>query len=452
MDLVELLRILWRRKIAFALSVAVVIGIAVAYLSLETPVYESESTLALSPEEADELAFFSTIDVIMPTYADAATSQPILRMVQDRVWGSLGGVSVETFPETAIFEILVRHPDPRQAREVAQTITDVLISQAAGDRLGPEFLSLEQIDVPLVSEEPVYPRIDLTLAVAALLGVGLGVAVSLMREHFASRLGTTESIGRVADLPVHGEIPRAAALSRVKAPEDLSRNPELRAVAEAFRDIRTNLLFGEERFRSLLVTSPEGSHGKTTVAFGLAVTLARLGARTLLVDGDLRRGRISEMLGLPHTPGLMEVLTGGPLEQGIRSTSLRTLDVLPSGTRTENPESFIDIAFRGVIAKLQDHYDKVIIDSTPLAPINDARVMASFTDRTLLVTSPDETTPRQLQIAVERLAIIGERPTAIVVNKSARRRATDYYTSLPREGDGSRAWGLRRARGRIRRQ
>ena len=82
--------------------------------------------------------------------------------------------------------------------------------------------------------------------------------------------------------------------------EDLATDPRLRMVAEALRDLRTNLLFTDDTIRSIVVTSPDGSHGKTTVAFGLAATLARSGTRTLLIDADLRRGRIAELLSPPR--------------------------------------------------------------------------------------------------------------------------------------------------------
>jgi Mrp family chromosome partitioning ATPase len=90
---------------------------------------------------------------------------------------------------------------------------------------------------------------------------------------------------------VFAEIPAESAILKLHSPEDLATQPRLHVVAEALRDLRTNLLFTDDSIRSVVITSPDGSHGKTTVAFGLAATLGRAGARTILVDCTCPRPR-----------------------------------------------------------------------------------------------------------------------------------------------------------------
>ena len=190
------------------------------------------------------------------------------------------------------------------------------------------------IDAPALPTVPVFPRTKLTLFVAALLGLGLGLGVALLRENLTTKVESAEDLAEASGLPVFAEIPFESAVLKMHAPEDLSTHPRLRVVAEALRDLRTNLLFTDESIRSIVITSPDGSHGKTTVAFGLASTLARAGAKTLLVDADLRRGRVAEMLELPRSPGLMDVLLGeADLKQAIRPTR-DDLDVLVVGRRS----------------------------------------------------------------------------------------------------------------------
>ena len=113
------------------------------------------------------------------------------------------------------------------------------------------------------------------MIVALLLGLGLGVGAALLRENLATKIETPEALARVAGVPVLAEIPNEPALARVHAARDLT-DPKFRIVAEALRDLRTNLLFTKGNLRSIVVTSPEGSHGKTTVSFGLAVVLRPL--------------------------------------------------------------------------------------------------------------------------------------------------------------------------------
>ena len=219
------------------------------------------------------------------------------------------------------------------------------------------------------------------------------------------------------------------------APEDLATHPRLRVVAEALRDLRTNLLFTDENIRSIVITSPDGSHGKTTVAFGLAATLARAGAKTLLVDADLRRGRVAELLELPRSPGLMDVLLGeADLEASDPAHARR-----PRRARRRpplgRPGRAADAgAFPTLLGRLEREYEAVIIDATPVIPISDARILARFADATVLVARAGTATRRQVRAAVERLELISVKPTAAVLNYSVGVSSSSYYVR-PTESD-----------------
>ena len=163
-------------------------------------------------------------------------------------------------------------------------------SAPARARSGSRRSRSREIDPAAVPTTPVFPRTKLTLLVAAVLGLGLGIGAALLRESFSTSVETAEDLARATGLPVYAEVPAEVAVLKIHDPDALLENKRLRVVAESLRDLRTNLLFSDDSLRSLVVTSPDGSHGKTTISFGLAVTLARAGTRTLLVDGDLRRG------------------------------------------------------------------------------------------------------------------------------------------------------------------
>lgn len=223
------------------------------------------------------------------------------------------------------------------------------------------------------------------------------------------------------------EIPAESAILKLHSAEDLATQPRLHVVAEALRDLRTNLLFTDDSIRSVVITSPDGSHGKTTVAFGLAATLSRAGARTILVDCDLRRGRVAELLELPRTPGLMDVLIGETqLERVIRPTS-DGLDVLVGGRRSGDPGELLTQEFPAVLAELEREYDAVIIDATPVIPISDARIVARYADATVLVARAGTASRRHVRQAVERLALISVHPTAAVLNHSGDVSTSSYY-------------------------
>jgi capsular exopolysaccharide synthesis family protein len=246
---------------------------------------------------------------------------------------------------------------------------------------------------------------------------------------------TPEVLARIAGVPSFAEIPSEPALARVRSAQELN-DPKFRVVSEAFRDLRTNLLFTKGNLRSIVVTSPEGSHGKTTIAFGVAVSFARSGARTILVDADLRKGRVSELLNVQRTPGVSEILRGHPFESAVRHTSLENLDFVTGGRLGEDPSELLMADFPGLLHDLERIYDMVVIDTTPLVPVSDARIIARFSTATLIVASAATTTRRQLRAAVERLELISVQPTAVVLNNYGAATKSAYY-GPPESTNGS---------------
>jgi succinoglycan biosynthesis transport protein ExoP len=435
MNLTEILSVLWHRKLVVLGVTVLAIACAVAALRLVTPEYESTSTLALAPQNLNnDLVFFQTIDAIVPIYAAAATSETTLDQARSENGGELADMSVRTFQQTPIFKIDARSTDKQLAQESAQSVTDVLNQRVEAGEVGIPSLRLTQIDQPALPTSPVFPNEKLTLAVAVLLGLGLGVAAALLMERFTSRVRTRADLAEASGLPIYAELPRQGALARV-TPELLTNSPALRSINESLRDLRTNLTFaGNGDIETVAVTSPEGSHGKTTVAFGLAVAIARSGSKTLLIDADLRRGRIAEMLDVARIPGLYEAMNGSELGPGvIRHTALPNLDLITGGRLVSDPGELLATRFADVLKELQQRYDAIVIDTTPVIPVNDGRVVAGLSKETVLVASAGGATRRAVQDAVNRLALIGVTPTAAVLNKSRSRQARGYYASKDAE-------------------
>lgn len=439
MNLNEFFEVVWRRKLIILAVMAIVIGLAIGALRLLTPQYEATSSLALTPKPgtAEGVFILQVIDNVVPVYADAATSRITLQRADQQVVGDLADITVSTFENTPIIKIKARDAEPRVAQQSAQAVSEVLLDRAENGTVGIPELRLSQIDRPAVPVEPVFPRTGLTLAVAVLLGLSFGLAAALLRENLTTKVESPEVLARLAGVPSYGEIPAEPAVTRLQSPQELATDTRFRAVSEALRDLRTNLLFSKGNLRSIAVTSPEGSHGKTTVSFGLAVSFARSGARTLLIDADLRRGRVSELLNVQRSPGLSEVLQGHPLDSAIRHTSFDTLDFLTGGRLGEDPGELLMSEFPSILHECERMYEMVIIDATPLVPISDARIVARFAKATLIVASASTATRRQVRTAVERLNLISVQPTAVVLNNYRAPRTAYYYgPSESRNGRG----------------
>ena len=438
----DLLRVFWQRKLLILVVTLAVIGPAWAATRLVAKEYESTATLSLTPKtqgNANDLFLFSILDNVVPIYADAATSRTTLDRARDILGRSLADITVQTFKGTGIIKIKARSTSPILAQQSAAATTQALLERSTSGVLPAASMKLTEIDVPSLPTSAVFPRTKLTLLVAALLGLGLGLAAAVLRESLTTRIETAEDLASSAGVPVFAEIPGERAILKLHAPEDLA-SQRLRIVAEAFRDLRTNLLFTDETVRSVLITSPDGSHGKTTVAFGLAATLARSGTRTLLVDADLRRGRIAELLEIPRSPGLMDVLVGETeLEEAVTEAGAGgSLHVLVGGRRSADPGELLTSEFPSLLARLEREYEAVVIDSTPVIPISDARIVARYADATLLVARAGYAYRRHVRAAVERLALISVQPTAAVLNYSTGVRSSSYYVQ-PTSGEGAEA-------------
>jgi capsular exopolysaccharide synthesis family protein len=438
MDFRELVETLWRRKLTVAAILVLSLGVAFASLQLVTPEYESRSTVVLQPRNEVDFSFFYALNSIVPIYANAAQTSTSYVMAQEKLGGRApAAISVETFRDTPIIRIKARDPDKALARDSAQAFTDALLQQVRAGRVGVPSLRLSQIDRPQLARAAVYPRTRLTIAVAALLGLAFGIGLALLREALTTRVDTPESLAHLVGAPSFAEIPSEVAVGRLRSPGDLAKDPRLRAVSEGLRDLRTNLLFANDDLRTVVVTSPEGSHGKTTISVGLATTFARAGTRTVIVDGDLRKGRVAELLRARRSPGLLEALKGRPVGECVQSTALETLDLLPGGALEADPSELLLAEFPSVLHELKQLYEVIVIDTTPLVPVNDARIISSSADAVIVVASAGSVTRRQVRSAVERLKLVSVTPTASVLNNSRVAAKKGYYGYLEPPSDAA---------------
>lgn len=249
------------------------------------------------------------------------------------------------------------------------------------------------------------------------LGAVIGVALAFLVETLDTSIGAIHDLESLLDTPILGVIPhvdaRVVAHERGGAAEAYdhfaflptifaSRSP----IAEAIRGLRTNLLFRvlDRDVKTLVVTSTAQAEGKTTIAVNLAVTLAQLGKRTLLVEADLRNPSIRHVFGIRSDPGVTDVVLGSVsledaalnfadlmlgkagMEHLLDSPGTDNLFFLPSGLRAPNPSELISSqGFTALLAEARQRYDYVVLDSAPVLSVADASILASHADGILCV-------------------------------------------------------------------
>ena len=192
-------------------------------------------------------------------------------------------------------------------------------------------------------------------------------------------------------------------------------------VAEAYRSLRTNIQFAspDNPPKTILVTSATAGDGKTTTAANLAITLAQTGARTLLMDTDLRKSMIHKVFHLQRSPGLTDLLTGSKdMEMGIREIGdIPNLYIMPSGPVPPNPAELLGSAkMKELIEKIKTHFDIILCDSPPVIAVTDACLLAKDLDGVLLVIKIGSTPRQALGRARTLLENVNSRIIGVVAN------------------------------------
>ena len=259
--------------------------------------------------------------------------------------------------------------------------------------------------------EPRRPAADygaLLILLAALASFGLAVAGVTIRDKVDPKIRYPEQITGRMQLQILGAVPHVSW--RLGANGDGPAQ-----VIEALRGLRLRVLHAHsgDGPLALTITSPGIGDGKSFVSLNLALSFADAGYRTLLVDGDTRRGVQHKALKTPSTPGLTDVVAGRvPLEQALRQTSYPGLSFLSSGTRMQRaPERLLSQNMRDLMAKLRSMYDVVIMDSPPLGAGADPLVLGTLTENLLLVMRTGQS---DINLASTKLEVLNALPVRVI--------------------------------------
>ncbi|HRC84100.1 MAG TPA: polysaccharide biosynthesis tyrosine autokinase [Thermoanaerobaculia bacterium] len=324
------------------------------------------------------------------------------------------------------------------------------------------------VDRALVPQTPFRPSLRRDLTVGLVLGLMVGLGLVFLLEFLDRSLKEPEEVEKLLGLPTLAVIPdiseRAgsyrAGYGYGYGPRQVARRgkggerrqgeeeelpiellPHLRprlAVAEAYRSLRTALLLASaQELKVVSLTSAESGEGKTTTATNLAVVLAQLGRQVLLIDGDLRRPRLHEILRASNRTGLVNLLTSAPgrAEEVFLRTQVPNLYLLPSGPIPPNPaELLASDRMRDFVQHVRSHFDFVVIDSPPTLAVTDATLIGSLADGVLLCLRAGRVTREDARSCRDRLARAEVKILGTVLNGHSTgqgRYARHYYKYAP---------------------
>jgi len=282
----------------------------------------------------------------------------------------------------------------------------------------------------------VAPIMPLNLALGGLAGLLFGMLAAQLAERFNNKtvFQTPEDVKHSIRLPLLGVIPASDKILRLPpaetSPVDVASSPmPTDAFQEAFRSLNANirLLNVDTPINSCVITSCQVGDGKSTVAVNLARAAAAMGQQVLLVDGDLRRPQVHEMLGLPNWQGLHNVIAEDVDVQQVilRSPRDENLFVLTSGPVPLDPTKVLSSKkMQHLMAALSSHFDLVIYDTAPLLGLADANLLAAHTNGLMLVVGLHQTEREALLLAFEDLKMAGIPLLGMVANND---KGSRYY-------------------------
>jgi capsular exopolysaccharide synthesis family protein len=436
---------LLRQRLPLAVALFLLVAGGVSAWSLtRTPVYAATADvyITIDPSGSKGTLYQDSqyaLDKVR-SYTNIAVTPTVLTPVADALGldataaNALSDAVTAANPDgTSIIEITAQDPSPARAAAIANGVAA---------QLAPAIKTLEPtqsaasvkasvVRSATTPESPVFPRNTLNILLGVLAGllVGVGTAVAV------GRIDT--SVRTASDME---SLTGAAPLGRIgfdkgsKTKPTVALNPQS-DITEDYRSVRARLAFAsaDKPVKRLLVTSALPGEGKSTVTVNLATVLAQSGAKVCLIEGDVRRPKLSQILGLENAVGLTDVLVGKyPLNQALVSWGGDLLTVLPAGTNPPDPgELFASQHMRDLMDELGDRFDYVIIDTPPLLAVADASVIGTVTDGAILVARHGKVSRSKLQQSLTALKASDTRLIGTVLNGVPRSGSEPRYSYQP---------------------
>lgn len=412
-------------------------------LSLYQPDYPEMVRLKAQIEEAD--AQLRTVagnirSSIRSEYEIVANQE---RSLQAQV-NSLTGDVLDLRDRSIQYNILQRELD------TTRTLYEGLLQRykEVGVTGGVTANNISIVDRAAPPAAPSKPNLLLNMALAAALGIGLGAILALVLEALDETLATPDDVEKKLGVPVLGVIPLLGkGVTTADALDDIRSG-----FSEAYYSLRTALQFStpDGAPSSILVSSARPAEGKSTTAYAVALSLARVGKRVLLVDGDLRNPSMHRVIGAENELGMSNLLSGsGDLASVVQRTAQMNLFFIPCGPLPPNPaELWGGERLHQFLAETRGQFDHVVLDGPPVLGFADAPVLAAAVNGVVFVMESRGTRRGQARGALGRLQVGRAHLLGAVLTKFSS-KATSYgsydyaydyhYGALPEEKAGKKA-------------
>jgi len=294
------------------------------------------------------------------------------------------------------------------------------------------------VDFAVIPEKPYWPKPGLLLAIAGLLSLSLGAALVFLRHSLQRHDNYPALLEYQTGLPLFAAIPHSKKQRRLARLIDQGKDQETGVLVshdpldisiESLRGLRTTLetTLASEESKIIMVSSPAPGMGKSFIASNLAALLASIRKRVLIIDADMRNGRLHETFAITKQPGLAELLSGkASLGEVIISRPDIGVDLIPRGEVVLNPAELLVLGdLNEMLEQLKSFYNHIVIDSPPILGATDAVVMGKHCDASFLVVKEGRYTAQELEVSFRRLQQAGVTPNGFIINDM--KEGSSYY-------------------------
>ena len=429
-----------KKFIAIMIVVAILAvgGIYFYDTQIKTPMYSSYTTVILA-QQAGENSSMTQSDItvnqkLVNTYSEIVKSKLVLQKTIDELqlnttYETLNKrVTVKPVESTEIIRITVTDADANLAPTIANHIATNFIEQVQNIY---ELNNVSVIDEAQVNDTASNNTTTRDMAIAAIIAIFGVLAIAFIIFYFDDTVKYSEELEKKIGMPIAGKIIKSDIKDKNGNELLVAKYPKS-IVSESIKALRTNLQFTnvDKDISTILITSSQASEGKSFVSSNLAVSFAQAGKHTLIIDCDLRKGRLHKIFGVPNVLGLSNLLTDSltNIAKYVQKTDFKNLSIITRGAFPPNPSELLGSKKnQTLIAGLAKRYDVIIFDGAPCNGVTDSVIMSTFVDEVLIVTK-DSATPRAvLQSTKEALEKV-DAPIAGVVLNNINKKIAKYYS------------------------
>lgn len=440
-DIKDFLKYLKKFILQAIIIAALAVGATIYYdTQIKTPMYKANATVVLAQSTNENTSQTTLNDItvnqkLVTTYSEIVKSKLILQQVIDEL--SLNTdvdtlnkhVTVTAVEDTEILKITVEDADPKEAAKISNKIAEVFSKEIVN------IYKLNNVSTLDHAQEPENVSNNTTIRdaiIAGLIAVFGVVAISFIIYYFDDSIKYSEDLENKIGLPITGKIVKSDTSKKTPADEIVVEQYPKAIVSESIKGLRTNLQFSnvDGGFKTVLITSANASEGKSFVAANLATSFAQANKKVLLIDCDLRKGRLHKIFSIANLNGYSNLLTDEieNYKKYIKKTHVKNLSVIPRGDFPPNPSELLaSNKNRDLIFALKTKYDIIIFDGAPCNGVTDSAIMSTLVDETLIVVRDGVTKKATLNTANDNLKKVNAHVAGVVLNGVNRKTARYYY-------------------------